>query len=468
MNYDIILINPPYRKVYGFKEDISSKLPPLGLMYLSSYLKQKGFKVKIIDLEVDQESKLENILRNSEANVYGITSVTSTFPGVMKIAQKIKKYNKENLVIFGGPHATAVKKNILEVCKNVDVVVFGEGERTLIKLLENDFKNLDKIENIAYRKKDKILMSDYRLSFIDIDKLPFPDHQRINYKKYRSSLHRDLGNPFAVMMVTRGCPFRCAYCGTQTIFGRTIRFRKIEKVIGELEYLITKFYVRNIIFWDDTFTINKQYTKSLCKELKKYDVVWSCNTRPDCVDREILKEMKDAGCKIIFYGVESSSNDVLKKLGRNMTTEQIIKAIKITKEIGIRCTASMMVGTPFDTKEQIEKNIDFMIKLNPDLAFFSPFAPHPGTSLYNFCLKHHIIPPWKDWIKMQFKGLPLNHPTANNLLTREQIQNYLQEAYKKFYSRKEFFDERIKKWKEDWELKILDNLRHKFGGENDE
>jgi len=461
MKYDLVLINPSYKKVYGFKEDISSKLPPLGLMYLSSYLKMNGYKVKIIDLEVDDESELKRILNDSQ--VFGITSVTSTFPQARKIAKKIKQYNEESIVILGGPHASVCGKDIIEICREIDVVVCGEGELVLKKLLEQEFKNLNNIDGIIYRCRDdtKIVLKQVNLNFVNIDILPFPDHFGIDYSKYRPSIHRNVGFPFAVMITSRGCPFSCKYCGTQTIFGKSVRFRSVENVIEEVEHLIDNFKVQNIIFWDDTFTLNKQYVVELCYSLKKYNLAWSCNTRPDYIGKEILKKMKDAGCKIIFYGVESSNDKILGKLGRNMDINSIENAIKITKEIGIRCTASIMIGTPFDTKEQIEKNIEFMIKLDPDFAFFSPFAPHPGTPIYNFCVEKNIIPPWKEWLKINFKGVPLNHPVANKHLTRKEIQHYLEKAYNKFYSRKEFFKER-KKWKEDWEIKILEHLRKKF------
>ncbi|MFH8108070.1 MAG: radical SAM protein [Candidatus Aenigmatarchaeota archaeon] len=460
----IALIQPSYRKVYGFKEDISSILPPLNLMYLSSYLKQKGYETKIIDLEIEDEKTLDKILEEDKIKIFGITGVTSLFPVVDYLAKKIKSYNKENIVIYGGPHASAVKETLFEVSSSIDFIVVGEGEETLEELVNHFFENkiLSSIDGLIYKLKNKIYINKVRKIIQNLDILPFPDHDSIDYEKYKPSIHRAVGFPFAVMITSRGCPFKCKYCGTQTVFGESVRFRSVRNIIDEIKYLKEKFKINNVIFWDDTITLNKQRMIELCENLKNHNISWSCNTRPDMVDAELLEKIKEAGCKMIFYGIESSNEKILEKLGRKMKLKSIENAIKLTKEVGIRCTASMMIGTPFDTKESIHNNIDYMIKLNPDFAFFSVFAPHPGTLLYNYCVKNKIIPSWKEWMKMSFNGVPLNHPTACPNFTREEIQKLLEYAYEKFYSREEFFKEREKKFNEDWELKILEKLKEKF------
>lgn len=461
---DILLIQPSYSNVYGFKKDISSVLPPVNLMYLSSYLKKTGYNTKILDLEIENEKVLDSILKESKIKIFGIGGVTSLFPEVKRIAEKIKSYDKEKIIIYGGSHATAIKEEILNLSP-MDFVVYGEGEETLKELLDFHYlkgQSLVKIKGICYRYKNKIIMNKPRQFINNIDTLPFPDHNAINYKKYRPSLHRAIGYPFATMITSRGCPFKCKYCGTQTIFGETIRFRSVNSIIKEIKYLKKKYKIKNIIFWDDTITLNEKRMIELCKKMEKLDIRWSCNTRPDVIDLQLLNYMKKAGCKIIFYGVESSNEKILNKLGRNIKLSLIKKTIRLTKKAGIRCTASMMIGTPFDTEKIIYKNIDYMIDLDPDFAFFSPFAPHPGTCIYEYCVKKKIIPKWKEWIKLHFEGIPLNHPTACPNLNRQKLQRLLEFAYNKFYSRRKFFEERTRKFKEDWELKILKDLRRKF------
>lgn len=462
---DILLIQPSYSSVYGFKQDISSILPPLNLMYLSSYLKEKGYSTKIIDLEIENESELATILRNANCKIFGISGVTSLFPEIQRIAKRIKMYDKKKIVIVGGSHATAMKKEILQICPDIDTIVFGEGEETLKELLDyylTGLPDISKIPGIVYRNKKELIFNRPREPIKNIDKIPFPDHKGIDYQKYRPSLHRSAGSPFAVMITSRGCPFTCKYCGTEITFGNVIRFRSVDNIMQEIDYLLKNYSVKNIIFWDDTMTLDNTRVLDLCMRLKKYNINWSCNTRPDTVNLHLLMNMKKAGCKIIFYGVESANEKILNKLGRKMKLKKIEDAIKLTKKIGIRCTTSMMIGTPFDNEDQINKNIEYMINLNPDLAFFSPFAPHPGTSIYEYCVKNKLIPKWQRWVEMDFQDLPLNHPTANFYLTRKEIQGYVQIAYERFYSRKDFFLKRERKFKEEWEIKILQSLKNKF------
>lgn len=433
----VLLVQPNYGFVYGFREKASSLTPPLGLCYIAAVLEKDGHNVRIIDMEAEEINKqtlTQEILR-FKVDVVGITCVTSTYPIALEIARLAKKVNCDTTTVMGGSHVTATP---FEVASHdeVDFCVVGEGENTmqeLISAIENN-KSPSKVKGLIFKNNGRITATGVRSSISNLDTLPFPARHLLR-GKYKPSIHRDFGNPTAVMMTSRGCPFNCTFCASNIVFGRKCRFRSVNNILAEIDFLVEEHNVKNLLFWDDTFSLDKKRIEIFCHKLKKrnYSLVWTCNSRPDTIDARLLNTMRKAGCAMIFYGVESGVQMILDYLKRNISLEQIKTAFKLARRENIWTVATSIFGTPWDTRDSIMQSVKFVFNLKPDFLSVSILSPHPGTDIYRYALKEGIIKE-VDWsASNQFKGLPWGHPTVCLALTRKELQELHRWAYRVFY-----------------------------------
>ncbi|MCC6028100.1 MAG: B12-binding domain-containing radical SAM protein, partial [Archaeoglobus sp.] len=299
----ITLVNPSAKVEVVKTLEIST--PPLGLGYLASVLRERGFKVRIIDDLVENLNFSDFLKKIKDSLIVGITSTTPTFKSALEYAKKIKKAFPDIFVILGGVHVSFEPEKAL---KNefVDAVCIGEGERTIVELAERveSGRDLEDVKGIYFKKEDKIVKNPPREFIQDLDSIPFPAFDLMPLEKY--SL---LGERLEVfpMITSRGCPFSCRYCSSSLFMGRRFRARSAKNVADEIEWLVNDFNARHIAFGDDTFTLSKKRVAEICKEIKsrKLDITWSCSSRIDTIDRELLEIMKSAGCSAIYYGIES-------------------------------------------------------------------------------------------------------------------------------------------------------------------
>lgn len=434
----IVLINPNANVEVVKRLDIST--PPLGLGYLASVLRERGFKVRIIDDLVEKLSLDELFNRLKKALIVGITSTTPTFNSALKYARMIKSRLPNAFVILGGVHVTfkpydAIRNDF------VDAVCVGEGEYTLAEVAERieEEKSLDGVRGLIWKENDTIIDNGTREPIEDLDSLPFPAYDLMPIEKYTVLGHKLQHFP---MITSRGCPFACRYCSSSLFMGKRFRARSAENVVDEMEWLVEEFDARHIAFSDDTFTLNKKRVIEICDEIKRrgVNVDWSCSSRVDTINEELLKKMKEAGCSAIYYGVESASPDVLEYYRKKIDLSKVKKVIEITKRVGIATICSFIIGAPYERKEDMKKTLKFALKLDPDYAQFSILTPYPGTEIYEEVKQKGLL------LNKNFDEYTAGKPVLKNFyLTPEEISRFLKHCYVRFYIRPKFILREIKK-----------------------
>jgi len=257
------------------------------------------------------------------------------------------------------------------------------------------------------------------------------------------------------MMTSRGCPYRCTFC-FKSIFGRKYITQSSERITNEIKYLIKKLGVRELLFYDDSFTINRERTIELCNEFIKNDIniPWSCETRVNHVDKKLLEKMKEAGCYIISYGVESGDQQILNNLKKDITIEQVRNAFKLTRKVDILTVAYFMIGSPGDTRKTVRKTINFAKQLDADFAQFSICTPFPGSELFDNLIRKGIK--IEDWDKASYvtsktKSKPV---ILTEHLSEEEVKRFYSSAYKEFYLRPRYILKALTRMKSIGDVKI--------------
>ena len=465
MELDCLLISPPifYQDQKNIWKEVNSNFPPLGLASMAGCLIDKGCRVKIIDCNIYSPSvesfrhffEKEFVQKFSSIKVIGITAMTCTIKKAYKIAEICKEYYPNAMMIFGGVHATFVTNEVINN-KSVDAVVVGEGEKTLEEIVAGN--DLEKIKGVVFKKfigKDeyRIITNEPRERIADLDSLPMPAYDLLPILKYKPAKGSYKRLPAMSMMTSRGCPGRCTFC-SKTL-GNKLVFRSAEKIFEEIKYLIQNYKIKQILFYDDTFTVYRNNVIKLCDLIieNKVDVSWTCFARVDFIDLEMLKKMKKAGCHQIMYGVENIDETVLKNIDKNINLNQVINAVKWTKEAGVECRLAFMVGSPGDNEKITKKNIEFVNKLNPDLLIVNITTPFPGTNMFNWAKERNLILTY-DW-----DDYTLAKPVMKlENLSAGQIQNLYGLMYKSFYFRPSFILKKL------LGIRTIDDIKIVFGG----
>jgi len=348
--------------------------PITGPLYISSHLKSLGHDVQVCDLAGLSEENW----RIPVGDVYGITGTTPNFPWIKKIASILKERDPNKLVVVGGVHATVLPNHILSRTK-ADACVVGEGENTMLDLMLG--MELEKIPGVVTRKG----RGPTRELIKDISKLHHPDRESIDYFKYLvPQTYKYLSNAREGSIITsRGCPYKCSYCGSYNIHKGKVRFREPDDVFLELKYLKDRFDIGLCNFVDDTFTLKKKRVHKICELIKPLGIKWFFLTRVDRVDEDLFKEMKASGCVSVTFGFESGSNKMLKAMRKGTTVEQAKKAIKLSHKVGLKIRGQLMTGLPNETEEDIEATGNF-IKESPEVEVFGlhKFQPFPGCDVW--------------------------------------------------------------------------------------
>jgi radical SAM superfamily enzyme YgiQ (UPF0313 family) len=439
----VLLINP--------WQDTKYPQPPLGLAMISAALEKNGYHVKVLDapaLKLTENSILNAVLRE-KPDIIGITAMTPTMNSAIKMARQIKEMHNDVIIVLGGAHVTLFPEETLQRVPEADIVVRGEGEQTmveLVKTLENGDSVNSQVLGVTYREKNCIRNSPARQFISDLDSLPFPAFHLLPMTRYR--LHPPHGKrmPSIPIITSRGCPYRCIYC-SKSVFGRQYRANSPTYVVDEIERLMDKFNVREVTFYDDVFTLDKKRVSAICEELerRRIEIPWTCETRVNLVNEELIEKMKKAGCYMIAYGVESGSQKILNNIKKDITLEQAIRAFELTHKIGVQTIAYFMIGSPGETPETIEETIKFANKLDPDFVQFSTATPFPGTEFFNLAIKEGIMS--EDWDDYIYAGLrSTNYPAfVTSTLNKADLKKWDIRAYRSYYLRSHYFFKRIKK-----------------------
>ena len=422
----VLLINPPYNSSkYKF---IGLVAPPLGIAYIAAVLETGGIEVKIIDApaaEIDFET-IRNEIKNYSPDIVAITSVTPTISSALKIAEISKKVCPRALTVLGGYHPTFTHNELL---KNdyIDVVVLGEGEYTMLELVQavNNGEDLRKVKGIVCKN----FKTPPREIIEDLDSIPFPARHLLPMDDYKIM---NMKFPIGTLISGRGCPYHCSFCASSAMHGHKLRLRSSKNVVDEMEHLIEDHNAEILAFMDDTFTLNKKRVYDICDDLKerKIDNYWGCTARVDTISNDLLKKMKDAGCITLLLGVESADQQTLDELNKQTTINRIKKTFELTKKHGVRTIASVALGMPGDTRKSIENTIKFVKSLEPNYAIFSLATPYPGTDFYMKSIEGNLIKT-DDWSK--FSLLTPVMETVDCSL--EELKKLQKKAFREFYAR---------------------------------
>ncbi len=398
----VLLVNPPWYRFFG----CSYLTVPLGLAYIGGFLRAQGVRTRVYnadfqvgtnpvsahrmtmqhpnyvkalnDAEHPVWGEVSQVISKYRPDVVGISAMSVTLPSAIVVARICKQLNKNIITVIGGPHAT-LDPHFLLTEEAVDVVTSNEGEHTffeLVSLIERNMP-LGACTGIAYRRSNHLVTNPPRPFIPDLDSLPFPAKDlvldRANYPP----------SAFGEILASRGCPFNCTYCAAPLIWGGIVRRRSVENVIAEMEWTHKRFKTEFFEFRDDIFTLDRSWTADFCDKLKALDkgFKWGCITRADFLDAALITELRSAGCKIISIALESSNSRTLSKLKKRMDPQTVRQAAALLNRSGMPFHLYVMVGFPWETKQDMWDTITTAKRMGPKSIIFSVATPYPKTEL---------------------------------------------------------------------------------------
>ena len=380
-------------------------------------------------LENDNHSvwlEVENTIKQFAPDIVGITVLSVKVPSAIKIAKMCKDYNSKIIVIAGADHPTVFPEQTLDD-SNIDYVVRGEGELTIVDLvfaLENQ-KNVNDVHGISFKDKatGNYIHNKDRELIDNLDNIPLPAiDELINFASYRPV-------DFGAIMASRGCPYPCTFCGVFNIWTRKVRYRSAQNVAQEMKWLHDNYGTKYFSFRDASFTLNRTRILELCNEILNFNlsIEWECLTRADLLDDELVSEMKRAGCVTIRIGVESGSEQILKSMKKKVDLDDIRFAVTLLNKHEIYWTTYFLFGTPLETKTTIQETLEFIKEINPPFVTVSRFAPIPGTEMYDDLIEANLISPYIDWSMESNQRFESNYIFA---MTKEEFEVAMKEVSK--------------------------------------
>lgn len=432
MNF--VFINPP-RKISANNiwRIINPENPPLGIALLSAIWDKQGHTSQIIDAAVLQLEIPEIIsMINPAADFVGITATTPQITCAIIIAKKVREAFPCIKIIMGGAHPTVFHKELVrdKIC---DMVVRNEGEIPVTELAKESPYNL--IPNLTWRKSDnEVVVNPDAETYMDLNSLPLPAYNKLPMRLYHSALGAAKNEPSIGMVTSRGCPGKCNFCFSK-MFGLKIRFMSALNIIEHIEHLQKNYGIREISFYDDTFTADKKNVAELCRLIlaKEIKLSWSCFSRVDSVTPELLLLMKKAGCHQIMYGFESIDEKILKNINKGTDSAQFQKVVDWTKAAKINIRGAFMLGNPGETPDSMERTLAFAKNSGIQFAVFNITTPYPGTALYQDFLRKDLL------LHQKWDLYNLDQPILKlGTVSAQDIRKYYFKAYRVFYLRPGF------------------------------
>lgn len=428
----VLLIQPPYDLQ---PDDERQALPPLGLAYIAAVLERGGHDVRIIDCVAEGFQRLTALpdghrrhglcgddlaraIAESEPRVVGVSCLFSAqAPAAHEVCRLVKQTVAGASTVMGGAHPSAVPQDTLRD-PNVDVVVLGEGEHTMLRLVDalerGEFPPAN-TDGLAFRCGDELRSHPLTQRLHELDTLPLPARHLLpmqSYFKYRAP-HGSVvkRHPCTNMITSRGCPAKCCFCSIHNVWGRRFRYHSAARVIAEIETLVADYGVREIQFEDDNLTLRRRRIQDICRLIveRGIDITWSTpnGVAAYALDEETLALMRAAGCHHITLGVESGSEHTLREIiGKPVQLERVPPIVRACRRLGMGVSAFFVLGFPGETRPQMQQTIDFALSLDVDTANFFIATPYPGTRLYTQCVAEGLIETPVDYSRLRI-GQPL-------------------------------------------------------------
>ena len=421
----IALIKPPQTYADWYKR------PVLGISYISSFLEKNGFTAKIFDAVFNGWSEKDLVchIETFKPDIIGITAMTHEITRAAHLAAELKNKLKIPAVI-GGSHVTALPERTLSEFPVFDYGIRGEGEKTLLELLNFLFaagpgSDAGAIKGLVFRNTKNVVVNEPRpwLTLEELENLPYPAFHHY----YGDATNALAGRQsYYVMFSARGCPYHCAFC--MQVLGRQVRPFSAARIGQEIEHAISRYGAHTIDFADEIFLFDSERTREILnlmigKGLSKR-IRWSGLTRANMVNQEIIALAKQAGCYRLEMGVESGDNEILKAIGKNLTVEQVKEAVKIIKEKKIILGTYFILGHPDETRETMRKTVKLAIDLNTDTIAVGTMVPYPGTAIFNMAKRGEggyrlLSENWSDYDKYGGKALELKNIPYEELIKHQ-------------------------------------------------
>jgi anaerobic magnesium-protoporphyrin IX monomethyl ester cyclase len=434
----VFLLNPPHPEGKGFIREgrctqeagvWATQWPPVSLATAAAFLERDGHHVKVIDcpaVGVDQ-AHLEGVIETFQPDFVFWTTGTPTLTHDLNLAAPIKKAAPACATGVFGTHVTALPEVALRH-PWIDMVIRREPEQTIREICLGEKGDWGEMDGLSFRDGNTgAIRHTPDRAFLQPDAVPLPAWRHLDLSPYRLPLK---GTPFLIVAPVRGCPYPCSFCTAPLYYGRRLRKRPIGSVADEISQDMEQYSVRDFFIWADTFTADKEYVKAFCREIvdRGLGISWTCNSRVDTVDREILSLMKAAGLWMISFGLESGNHHVLEQTGKGITVEQSRRAVSMAHKLGIRTSGHFVLGLPGETEHAMRQTLRFALDLPLDIAQFYAATPFPGTRLYDLASASGWIKPYsllaQDHAAMDLPGLP-----------GTKVDAFRRYAYKRFYGR---------------------------------
>lgn len=423
----------------------AASFPPLGILYLAAILKEKGIEVSVLDQAAKSFTIEETVkwVEKEDPDVLGFSTFASSGPTAALISSEVKKKNSNITTVFGSCYATFNSKRILRKYPSVDIIVRGEGENTVIDLVDCLRKKdkLKKVRGITFRQKTSIVSTLDRDLIKDLDSLPFPDRRLIDVEYHCMIVGANVARKrFTSIVSSRGCVYRCRFCSCQKLARNVWRPRSVRNTLKELHFLASEGY-KQFIFVDDSFTLDRKRVIKLCKGMRKekLDMEWICESRVDNCSREMFQEIAKAGCRILYYGIESANPRILKYYNKRITPQQSRTAVKTARKAGIDVIiGSFIVGAPDETREEIQNTIEFAEKIPIDFPQFNILRIFPGMDIWDEFEMKGLLKEGEHWET----GVAVSEicPSA---VPNHEIKQMTHEAFYHFIRRPSFISKQI-------------------------
>ncbi|MFC1510393.1 B12-binding domain-containing radical SAM protein [Candidatus Omnitrophota bacterium] len=433
------------------------QFPPLPLMFIATVLKEKKFDVDVVDAQAENTS-LKDLEKNiCDYDVVFLISATMSYAEDADVLASLKKVNPRLKTIVFGAHATYLPEAAL-ARDSVDIIVRKEAEfviRDIITALSGGDDSWKKVKGIGYRQDGQIVINADYPYIENLDELPIPDRSLLNQSVYYyNPIIKKY--PWTTVLSSRGCPSRCTFCTSPSYYGPVYRACSAEKVVEEMIYLKSLGY-KEIFFRDEAFTTNAKRVFDICRLLieKNVGLNWICSAKASRCSYELLKVMKEAGCRIIRVGVESGVQQILDNVKKDVKVEQVEELFKNTRKLNIETHAHMMLGMPGETEETVAQTFAFIHQIKPSTVTYGIMTPYPGTPIYEEVLKKDPLYGEGTHIDAASVHTNASFSYCFTSLPQRRVEELVQIGYRKFYARPSYVFERLMKIRDFAELRRL-------------
>jgi anaerobic magnesium-protoporphyrin IX monomethyl ester cyclase len=418
---------------------VTSAWPPLGMLYIAGMLINEGIEVSILDQAIRNATIEQTInwVKKQDPDIVGFSVCGSSAREAFKVVEAVKQAMPGTLTVLGNYHATFNAERILRKYQAVDIIVRGEGEYTSLDLVKalKEKRSLKKVDGLTFRNNGNIVSTPDRPLIKNIDELPFPDRSLMN-AEYTSLIHgiKAATKRFTTVVSSRGCPFQCTFCGCRKFARGMWRPRSVENIMKELEYLKSQGY-EQFLFVDDNFTLNTKRVVDFCKQMRKnhMNMEWFCDSRVDHVSYDMFREMVQAGCKILYFGIESGNQRILNYYRKGITPDQSRKAVNKARKAGMDViVGSFIVGAPDETRKEVETTLRFAHELDIDVPQLNVLGAFTGTDLW----KEVVAKGWIDEEKMWETGAYVAN-ISPHAVPFDELRRMVFDYFKGFYLRNE-------------------------------